>query len=420
VSEPPVSPPGPSTFVHEPPPSERCAPFSLFDDDLLNRIFASIGLQSRHGRDLAGRIAAVVCLTWMPMAMFALMEGLVSTRIEATNFFADYAAYAQFLIALPLYIIAERVVNRNTREGSRDFLDTGVVDPADVPYVNESHLEVKRLRLAWWPEALCIFLAYFFALSTILPEFFGADLLTWHTQLFGHQRHLTWAGGWAMLVALPVYNYWWLRIAWKVAIWTRYLWRMSRLHLQLVASHPDEMGGIGFVGEVQAKFAIVIFAYGISSVAAVVAYKVKIEGASLLVPPVWGTTLGFILGAPAAFLWPLFMFTKQLFRTKRKMVALYREQATRHARAFEAKWIGLHAHDDSVIDVQELMRINHVATVFERIEHMRVVPFDLRSAMQLIGSTLGSVATALPLMKIEGPLKEWLDLLSRLFGHGGG
>jgi hypothetical protein len=418
VPEPPVRPPEPAAARAEPPPSERCAPFSLFDDDLLNRIFASIGLQSRHGRDLAGRIAAVVCLTWLPMAMFAMMEGLVSTRIEAANFFADYAAYAQFLIALPLYIVAERVVSRNTREASRDFLDTGVVDPADVPYVNDCHLEVRRLRLAWWPEAVCVFFAYFFALFTILPEFFGADLYTWHTQLFGQTRRLTWTGGWAMLVALPIYNYWWLRITWKVAIWTRYLWRMSRLHLQLVASHPDEMGGIGFVGEVQAKFAVVIFAYGIASVAAVVAYKVGIEGASLLVPPVWGTTIGFVVGAPLIFLAPLFMFTKQLFRTKRKMLALYREQATRHARAFESKWIGLHAHDDQVIDATELTRINQVATVFDRIERMRVVPFDMQSALQLIGSTLGSVATALPLLRIEGPLREWLELLSRLLGRG--
>jgi hypothetical protein len=66
------------------------------------------------------------------------------------------------------------------------------------------------------------------------------------------------------------------------------------------------------------------------------------------------------------------------------------------------------------------MRINNVATVFNRIEHMRVVPFDLRSALQLIGSTLGSIATALPLLKIEGPLKEWLEFLARVFGHGGG
>jgi hypothetical protein len=60
-----------------------------------------------------------------------------------------------------------------------------------------------------------------------------------------------------------------------------------------------------------------------------------------------------------------------------------------------------------------------VATVFDRIERMRVVPFDWRSATQLIGSTLGSVATALPLLRIEGPLKEWLELLSKMLGHGG-
>jgi len=401
------------------PPSERCAPFSLFDNDLLNRAFARVGLQSRHGGDLAGRIIVVFAVTWLPMAALAVKQGLFSTAIEPKNFFADYAAYAQFLIAIPLFIVAERIVSRNTREAARDFLDTGVVNPDHLQYVNESHLEAERWRLAPWPEAVCWGLAYFFALSTILPEFSmtgAGKWQTWHTQVTDGHRRLTWAGGWAMLVALPVLNYWWLRLAWKICIWTRYLYRISRLHLQLVASHPDQMGGIGFVGEVQAKFALVIFAYGISNVAAPVAYKVSLEGSPLFVAPVWGPMVGFILGAPALFLFPLFMFTKQLFRTKRKMLARYREQSTRHARAFEARWIDQHAHDDSVIDVDELTRINHVAIVFDRIERMRVVPFDWHSALQLIGSTLGSVATALPLLKVEGPLRDWLDVLARLMG----
>ena len=34
-------------------------------------------------------------------------------------------------------------------------------------------------------------------------------------------------------------------------------------------------------------------------------------------------------------------------------------------------------------------------------------------------STLGSVATALPLLRIEGPIKEWLQLLSTLMRGGG-
>lgn len=44
---------------------------------------------------------------------------------------------------------------------------------------------------------------------------------------------------------------------------------------------------------------------------------------------------------------------------------------------------------------------------------------DSKSTTQLLASTIGSVATALPLLKFEGPLKEWLDLLSTMLKHGG-
>jgi hypothetical protein len=389
-------------------------PFSLFDGDFLNRTFSAMGLQGRRARDLFGRSIAVIAVTWLPMALFALNEGLVSAEIEARNFFADYAAYAQFLIALPLFIVAERVVSRNTREAAEDFLNTGVVNLADVPAVDAAHREVRRLRLAWLPEVVCALLAWTLAYFTFAPEFSDDTMVTWHTQYSGANRSLTWTGGWAMLVALPVLNYWWLRLAWKIVIWTRYLWRMSRLDLVLVAAHPDRTGGIGFISEVQAKFALVLFAYGISNVAATIAYQVAIQDASLTLPPVWGPALGFVICAPLLFLVPLFMFTKQLFRTKRRSLTLYREQATRHALAFEARWLATDAHDHAGAETAELTNLNNVATMFDRVEHMRVVPFDLRSASQLVASTLGSVATVLPLLRIEGPLKVWLEILTAL------
>src|SRR5262249_31271039 len=152
-------------------------------------------------------------------------------------------------------------------------------------------------------------------------------------------------GAWALLFALPLLNYWWLRIGWKVIVWTRYLYRISRPRLVLVAAHPDKTGGIGFISDVQATFALIIFAYGISNVAAVIAYKVAIEKAPLTLPPVWGPAVGFIIGAPALFTVPLLMFTKQLARTKRRALAAYREQILRQSLAFESAWLGADASD---------------------------------------------------------------------------
>jgi hypothetical protein len=358
------------------------------------------------------------------MAVLAGGQHLYSLSLDARNFFSDYAAYAQFLIALPLFVVGERIVSRATREAAENFVDSGVIAPADVSTADAAHREVARLSRSATAEWVCIGTAYALAASTILPEFWTPSMRTWHVgagapderirTLFG----LTFPGAWALLIALPLLNYWWLRLGWKVIVWTTYLYRISRVRLVLVASHPDLTGGIGFVSEVQARFALIIFAYGISNVAAVIAYKVAIEHAPLSLSPVWGPALGFVVGAPVLFTAPLFMFTKQLFRTKHRALAVYREQIMRRTMAFESAWLS----DDPAAPGESMTALaanmNHLATVFARIEHMRVVPFDISSGLQLMASTIGSVATALPLLKIEGPIKNWLDLLSSVLRRG--
>jgi hypothetical protein len=85
-------------------------------------------------------------------------------------------------------------------------------------------------------------------------------------------KKLNFAGWWAMLVTLPILNYWWLRWIWKIALWSWFLYRMSRVPLILVPSHPDATGGIGFVSDVQTKFGLAILAFGISNIASTVGY----------------------------------------------------------------------------------------------------------------------------------------------------
>ena len=404
----------------EPVAPARFVPFSLFHRDWFNRVFGALGMDGRRAGVLL-RCVALVGVTWVPMAVLAAAQGLVGTTIDARNFFADYAAYAQFLLAVPLFVLAEQVVGLRTREAARDFDESGVVAPEDRAAVSRIHVAVRRMRLARRPEIAAVALAFILSFFTIGPEVVGAGpAATWHTAGAGSgvwtlPGGLTLAGAWLMFVALPILNYVWLRLIWKIVIWTFYLYRISRLGLRLVASHPDMTGGIGFISEVQARWAIVIFAYGISNVAAVIAYKVGIEGASPWLMPVWAPAVLFAIVAPSLFTLPLLMFTRQLYRVKRRAQASLREHTRRHAAAVEATWFGPSHRDGAPLaDVSDL---NNVAAAFARIQQMRVVPFDLRSFAQLIGSTIGSIATALPIVRFEGTLEDWLSLVATLLGR---
>ena len=141
------------------------------------------------------------------------------------------------------------------------------------------------------------------------------DRLTWHAMgPVTQMQPLTWPGLLEFALVGPLTTYWWLRWSWKICLWTWYLYRLSRFRLNLVASHPDKTGGIGFLSDTQTKFGLVILAYGISYVAPTIGYKLVFEGATMAVVSVWGYAAAFVIGAPVLFTLPLFMFTKQLVR----------------------------------------------------------------------------------------------------------
>ncbi|HXX86624.1 MAG TPA: hypothetical protein VEN29_21920 [Casimicrobiaceae bacterium] len=408
-----------------PPASERSesvvsVPFSLFEGDLLNRIYVQLGLGTHRRFYLLRRSIVMVLLTWVPVAILAWRQHLYELALSPINYFADFAAYVQFLVALPLFIAAERIVDVSTREAAEEFIRCGVIHPDDIPRVEEIHAIVERARKTWWSDAACVLFAYVFSFAILVPEFGDNPLPSWHAQGDVHARSLTAAGVWEFFIALPLLNYTWLRFIWKILIWCYYLYRITRLKLELYSTHPDLTGGLGFISETQGRFAVFILAYGLSNIAATVGYEIVVLDYDLSIMPVWGPLVGFTIGAPLLFTLPLFMFTKQLFRTKRRALAAYRARISEQSRRAESYWQDSGKPHSAQEEIRELTELTTLGTLFQRIERMRVVPFDLRSFGQLVGSTLGSIATLLPLLHAKGEFAGFVEMIGKLFGHMSG
>ena len=414
---PPVVPPDPARTAEQ---GVEPVAFSLFEDDNLRRVYAALGLGSRLRFRLVWRSLVLISVTYVPMALLALVQDLVDIAVTPTNFFADFAAYAQFLIALPLYIAAEAIIDGSTRDAAKQFLACGIVRPEDTPKVYAIHATLERVRKALWPDVVCIACAYFFSLVILVPQFGDDPLPTWHVQGEDTSRWMTAAGVWAFFVSIPLLNYIWLRLIGKIVLWIYYLYRITRIHLDLHATHGDGTGGIGFISETQGRFALFILAYGIGNIAAPVGYQIAVLNYDLSILPVWGPLVLFALGAPALFTLPLFMFTKQLFRSKRRALAAYRERLTEHSRRVEQHWLFETTRVTSKNEMREIAELETLGTVFSRVEKMRVVPFDLRSFGQLVGSTLGAIATLLPLLYEKGELATIFEAFGRLVGHATG
>ncbi len=55
------------------------------------------------------------------------------------------------------------------------------------------------------------------------------------------------AGWWAALVAMPVFQFLCLRWYFRMLIWARFMWQVSRIDLNLEPLHPDGTAGLHFL-----------------------------------------------------------------------------------------------------------------------------------------------------------------------------
>ncbi len=399
---------------------EGMTQFSLFEGDLFNRLFNRIGLGPRKPLHLLGRILCFWCVTYLPLALLAWHEGLTGARPPSENFFYDIAAYAIFFLSTPLFIIAERVVSTSTRGAALRFASHGVLRDEDAAQLDHLHLQIERARRRDYPEIICLIYACTFSFFAIYTQCFD-HVETWHAVGPDLAQRLTLTGIWALCVALPIANYIWVRWVWKIAMWCWYLLKISRFPLQLLATHPDRTGGIGFLSEVQSKFGILLLAYGLGNVAAVTAYKLTIEQSSIHVLSVWAGIVGFVVGAPLLFLIPLFFFTKQLARTKRRAIELFEERAMERAGAFEQKWLkAVQTGELGELSGSDLAGLNNLNNIFDRIQHMRVVPFDLRSIGELFASAMGPMLPLLPYLDVlPEPIIKMIEQTLKLLKGGG-
>jgi hypothetical protein len=46
-------------------------------------------------------------------------------------------------------------------------------------------------------------------------------------------------------------------------VWARFLWQVSRLELQLLPTHPDRCGGLGFLASTVYAFSPLLLAQGV-------------------------------------------------------------------------------------------------------------------------------------------------------------
>src|SRR6185436_13073850 len=119
-----------------------------------------------------------------------------------------------------------------------------------------------RLRNSVAAEVGMIAFVYGVGVMIIWRTQFAVDVASWYSPTVQGRWQPSLAGWWLGCVSLPLFQFVLLRWYFRLFIWARFLWRVSRLELTLVPTHPDRCGGLGFLANVSTAFAPLLLAQG--------------------------------------------------------------------------------------------------------------------------------------------------------------
>ena len=354
------------------------------------------------------RIIVIALFAWLPLLLLSALEGNLWGGNSRVPFLLDIEVHVRFLVALPLLILAELVVHRRMRPLLQQFDERNLIPEYAMTRFESAIASAFRLRNSVLAEVLLIALVYGVGVLVVWRQYVALDTTTWYaTQLAGGSG-LSLAGMWFGYVSLPIFQFLLCRWYFRLFIWARFLWQVSRIELSLIPTHPDHLGGLSFVSGQIYAFTVLAVAHG-ALLAGNLANRIFFMGAALT--DFKAEIAIVVIFMMFLILSPLLFFTPQLAQAKRKGSREYGVLAERYVREFDTKWVrGGAPADEPLLGSADIQSLADLGNSFLLVKDMRIVPIKRDDLLRLVGATLAPIVPlALTMMSLE-------ELLKKLFG----
>jgi hypothetical protein len=361
----------------------------LFAGDPLQTLEASAGVIRRDKPQFMRRAFLVVAVGWLPLALLTVLHGDFISSDKGNSFLVDFGVHTRFLLAAPLLILAEAICVPRLAAIARQFIDADLVTDADRQRYNSAVASSQRLMKSRIIEIALTVLAYALAVMLVwvtppetLPAWYG------RSSPFAASP----AGWWASFVSLPLLLLLLLGWLWRICVWTRFLWLMNRLPLQLDPAHPDHAGGLGFLSSSLEGFIPIGFTIGVIAAGPVANQVVHHHASPLQFRPV---AYGAIISSIVLCATPLLIFLHRLIEVRHRGVLQYGALAMHMSERFQPRWLSPPPRlNQGALDMSEFTGTNAVYTIAANALAVRILPLELRSVWLL------SLATFLPFFPV--------------------
>jgi hypothetical protein len=366
--------------------------FSLVVGGPLFQLFRRAHLAGDGLELLWRRIFLLAAIAWIPLFVLALLSGQLLGDDVPIPFLLDVETHVRFLIALPILVAAELVVHRRLLAAVRQFVERRIISAADMPKFRQAIDSTRRLRNSVWIELALI--AFVYTVGTwIWRNEIALASASWYASSTDAGIRLTTAGWWYAWVSVPLFQFILLRWYFRFLLWFLFLFRVSRLDMNLVPTHVDRTAGLGFLGGSTAAFAPVLFAQG-AGLAGLIASHIFFAGETL--PEFKVQIVAFAAFFIIVTLVPLMVFAPRLAEAKRTGLRNVGRLASRYSEGFEGKWLRDDAPEGrELLGSADIQSLSDLGNSFSVVQEMRLVPFGWRDVTRLAAITL---APFLPLL----------------------
>ncbi|HKE94298.1 MAG TPA: hypothetical protein VKB34_08345, partial [Povalibacter sp.] len=213
--------------------------FSLVLGGPLFQLFRRAHMSGDALELLYRRVIIIAATAWVPLLLLTILAGHAFGNSVEIPFVRDVENHVRFLIALPILIGAELIVHRRLRPAVQQFVERRIVTE-DLPGFHRAVESTLRLRNSALIELALV--AFVYIVGIQVWRHLAVGSASWYAIPSGGQMDLTLAGYWFVFVSVPIFQFILLRWYFRFFLWFWFLFRVSRLKLNLVPIHVDKTG----------------------------------------------------------------------------------------------------------------------------------------------------------------------------------
>ena len=352
------------------------------------------------------RILVLTGIAWLPLVVLTLIDGTFYTSELTMPFINDLTPFVRGLIVIPMLVMADNLIEPMMARVLKYLKTSGVVADSEQECLSSAAEKMARQMNSKLLQIilLVLVLAVSWILQTGYVDMWKEDGVTsWMLELENGGVDETLAGSWFLLVTSPLVSFLLYRWIWRFFVWSKFLYRVSRMKLELYASHTDLAAGLGTIGVNHALFSI-LFLIMATLVSSELAGNILYEGDKLV--DVKQLVIVFIAISLVVLFTPLLFFTNKLIHVKYKALYTYGKLQNQVSGDFHRHWIT--EKTKKMVDSMQPSAMADYSAVYENVNNMRIIPITMKIIIAVAALIL---VPFLPLALTDFSIRDILQMI---------